>query len=140
MNTRWLRAFPGFFLLMLTMRALAQAPAPAADVAPVPAPAPAAAVPASVVKVGDENKRAFGKIVDTDIGDNGCYLTLKDGKGAEFIELGKLEFCTQKPSLKGKDVHLTYKLETLPATSCNGDPKCKKTENVAFVVEVKVQN
>ena len=67
-----------------------------------------------------------------------CYLTLKDEKGAEFIEIGKFEICTQKPPLKGKRVALAYSLETIQATTCYGDPKCKKTETVPLVVGVKI--
>lgn len=138
MNAKWMSTILIFTGLLAGSTAYAQAPAPV----PAPAPAPAAepAPPPSVVKIGNENKRTVGTVVDTDTGDLACYLTLKDGKGSEFIEAGKAEFCTQKPPLKGKEVRLTYKLETLPASSCNGDPKCTKTETIPFVIEVKVLN
>jgi hypothetical protein len=137
--------------------AFAQTPPPAA-VAPAAAPAatPAAASPATpaaapappappaivykegVIKVGSEMKQTLGQMTDVDKGDNGCYLTLKDEKGAEFIEVGKFEICSQKPPLKGKKVALAYSLETIQAASCYGDPKCKKTEVVPLVIGVKI--
>lgn len=93
-----------------------------------------------VVKVGDEMKETLGRVTDVDKADNGCYLTLRNDKNNEIIELGKMEFCTQKPSLKGKKVELEYRMETVQAASCYGDPKCKKTEVVPLVVAVKVLN
>jgi len=103
-----------------------------------PAAAPAVVYKEGVIKVGDAMKQTIGKVADVDKGDNGCYLTLKDDKGVEFIEVGKFEFCSQKPSLKGKKVALAYSVETIQAASCYGDPKCKKTEVVPLVVGVKV--
>jgi hypothetical protein len=49
-----------------------------------------------------------------------------------------MELCTRKPSLKGKKVELEYKMETVQAESCYGDPKCKKTETVPLAVAAKV--
>ena len=135
-----------------TIQAVAQtsAPAPAAPAIPAVAAPPAApgvvappAAPAvvykeGVIRVGTEMKQTLGTMTDVDKGDNGCYLTLKDEKGAEFIEIGKFEICTQKPPLKGKRVALAYSLETIQATTCYGDPKCKKTETVPLVVGVKI--
>jgi hypothetical protein len=112
--------------------------APAAQGAAVPPAAPAIVYKEGVIKVGTEMKQTLGTMADVDKGDNGCYLTLKDEKGAEFIEIGKFEICTQKPPLKGKRVALAYSLETIQATSCYGDPKCKKTETVPLVVGVKI--
>ena len=90
-----------------------------------------------VVKVGEEMKETLGRITDLDKGDNGCFLILRNDKNGELIELGKMEFCSQK-QLKGKKVELEYKMETVQAASCYGDPKCKKTETVPLVVGVKV--
>ena len=123
--------------------------APVAAQTPTPAPAPsvpaAAAVPAppvtykdGMIKIGDESKQTQGRVTDVDKGDNGCFLTFKDEKGREHIELGKFELCSQKPSLKGKRVELAYSVETIQAASCYGDPKCKKTETVPLVVGVKI--
>jgi hypothetical protein len=82
-------------------------------------------------------KETLGRITDLDKGDNGCFLILRNDKNGELIELGKMEFCSQK-QLKGKKVELEYKMETVQAASCYGDPKCKKTETVPLVVGVKV--
>ncbi len=123
--------------------ALAQTPptAPAAPVAPTP-PAPPAA-PAlvykdGVVKVGNDLKQTRGRVTDVDKGDNGCYLTIRNEKNNEFIEVGVYPICTQKPPLKGKQVELTYSMETIQAGECYGDPKCKKTETVPVVTAVKI--
>ena len=141
-----------FLMLLSSILATAQAPAPA-SIAPSTPTVPAApgAVPGTepakpaevvykdgVIKIGSEFKKSIGVVTDVDKGDNGCYLTLKDDKGLEFIEVGKFEICTQKPPLKGKRVALAYSIETIQAASCYGDPKCKKTETIPVVVGVKI--
>ena len=119
--------------------AAAAAAAPAAAPTPAATPAPPAVVyKEGVIKVGGEMKQTLGHLTDVDKGDNGCYLTLKDEKGKEFIEVGKFEICSQKPPLKGNKVALAFSLETIQAASCYGDPKCKKTETVPLVVGVKI--
>ncbi len=139
-------------MLLASILAAAQAPTPT-PVAPSPSTVPAAAgaVPGTepakpaevvykdgVIKIGSEFKKSIGVVTDVDKGDNGCYLTLKDDKGLEFIEVGKFEICSQKPPLKGKRVALAYSVETIQAASCYGDPKCKKTETIPVVVGVKI--
>ncbi len=109
---------------------------PAGEAAPAPA-APAKVPRPGVVKIGDEMKETLGRITDLDKGDNGCFLILRNDRNSEIIELGKMEFCSQK-QLKGKKVELEYKMETVQAATCYGDPKCKKTETVPLVVGVKV--
>ena len=141
--------FVATLLSTLSTVAMGQAPS-----SPAPAPTPgtpvAATLPAAapvppaktyrdgVVKVGEEMKETLGRVTDLDKADNGCFLILRTDKNNELIELGKLEFCTQKPSLKGKKVELEYRMETVQAGSCYGDPKCKKTETLPYVVSVKV--
>ena len=110
----------------------------AAEKAAAAAAPPAKVYREGVVKVGDEMKDTLGKVTDVDKGDNGCFITMRNEKNNEIIELGKMEFCTQKPSLKGKKVALEYRMETVQAASCYGDPKCKKTEVVPLIVAVKV--
>lgn len=112
---------------------------PLAPIAPAGAPTAAGqkTFRPGVVKVGEEMKETLGRITDLDKGDNGCFLILRNDKNGELIELGKMEFCSQK-QLKGKKVELEYKMETVQAASCYGDPKCKKTETVPLVVGVKV--
>ena len=105
---------------------------------PSAAPAPTKTYRAGLVKIGEEMKETLGRVTDLDKADNGCFLILRNDKNGELIELGKMEFCTQKPSLKGKNVELEYRLETVQASTCYGDPKCKKTETLPYVVSVKV--
>ena len=125
------------FTLPLAPTAVAQTAAtpPPATAAPS---APAVVYKEGVVKVGNEMKQTLGKVTDVEKGDNGCYLTLKSPGGGDLIELGKFELCRQKSSLMGKRVALVFSMETIQAESCYGDPKCKKTETVPLVVDVKI--
>ncbi|MBL8510255.1 MAG: hypothetical protein JNM52_01300 [Betaproteobacteria bacterium] len=114
----------------------APATAPAAEPAPPPPPEPK--LREGIVKVGSVLKKSIGRLTDVDAGDNGCYITLKDDKGDEFIEITELAFCKKKPSLIGKRVELEYRMETIRASSCGNDPKCKKTTTEPFVVNITV--
>lgn len=127
----------------------AQAPAVAPPVPPpatASAPADAAPVqpaqPANTgsVKFGKETKITLGKVIDVERADNGCLINFKNDKGDEFIELGLPKFCALKPPLKGKKIEMEYRMETVPASECAGNSKCKKTESLPIVVEVKVLN
>ena len=115
-------------------------PSPAAPVAPAATPpaAPALVYKDGVVKVGSELKQSRGRVTDVDKGDNGCYLTLRNEKNNEFIEVATFEICTQKPPLKGKQVEMVYTMETIQAGDCYGDPKCKRTETVPVITAVKI--
>ncbi len=115
--------------------ATAPAVAPAAASATLPTPPPAKA--STVVSFGKVNKQTVGKITDLDKGDNGCYITFNDDKKNEFVEVGTPEMCSISPSPKGKRVEMTYKVETIPATSCGDDKKCTKTETLPIVIAIK---
>ena len=141
LTLRSLIAVAGLIPMLLSAQTPLAQPS-ASEAAPtVPAaaspPAPAKTLRQGVVKVGDEMKETLGRVTDLDKGDNGCFLILRNDRNGELIELGKMEFCSQK-QLKGKKVELEYKMETVQAASCYGDPKCKKTETVPLVVGVKV--
>ena len=130
-------------VLLHPQLASAQTPpsAPAAEVAPtIPAPpaAPSLVYKEGVIKVGSELKQTRGRVTDVDKGDNGCYLTIRNEKNNEFIEVGVYPICMQKPPLKGKQVELTYSMETIQAGDCYGDPKCKRTETIPVVTSVKI--
>lgn len=128
--------------LLPPQHAFAQTPpsAPTAPVAPTPAPPPAPALVSKegVIKVGNDLKQTRGRVTDVDKGDNGCYITMRNEKNIEYIEVGVYPICMQKPPLKGKQVELTYSMETIQAGDCYGDPKCKKTETVPVVTAVKI--
>ena len=85
-------------------------------------------------------KATLGKVTDVEKADNGCLIEFKSDKGEPQIELGLAKFCTQKPPLKGRQVELEYRLETVQASECAGNAKCKKTETLPVIVEVKVLN
>ncbi|MEO8102391.1 MAG: hypothetical protein ABI790_07690 [Betaproteobacteria bacterium] len=144
MNTRHLLFTCALCAVAVAEFAAAQAGTPAppatplAALTPPPPPAPAVVYKEGVVKVGNEFKQTLGTMTDVDKGDNGCYLTLKGAAGGELIEVGKFELCRPKSPLIGKRVQLVYSFEAIQAASCYGDPKCKKTETVPLVVDVKI--
>jgi hypothetical protein len=116
----------------------AQTPAPApANPAEAPKAAPPAP-PSTVITIGKERKQTVGKISDLDKGDNGCYVVFMDDKKNEFVEVGTFDLCAMSPSPKGKRAEFTYKVETIPASSCGGDKKCTKTETLAIITAIKV--
>lgn len=92
----------------------------------------------ATVKVGNATKIAVGTVTSLDNGDIACYVHLRDDAGKSFTEKADFDICFQKPSLVGKRVTLTYKLEKVMAASCQGDPDCKKTDTVPLIVAVKI--
>jgi hypothetical protein len=123
---------------------MAQTPPPAAPVAAPPAPPPAATAPAApppppaqepIQKIGKETKLAMGKVLDVEKQDNGCLINFISDKKQDAIELGLPEFCTKKPSIKGQTLHFIYKMQSVLADECLGNPKCKKMEERAVIVE-----
>jgi hypothetical protein len=123
---------------MSNAQAPATAPtAPASAPTATPTPPPAPAKTSTVVSFGKVNKQSVGTITDLDKGDNGCYITFVDDKKNEFVEVGTLEMCNILPSPKKKRVEMTYKMETIPATSCGDDKKCTKTETLPIITAIK---
>jgi hypothetical protein len=117
----------------------AQTPPPATAVpAETPKASPPAPPPSTVITLGKERKQTVGKITDLDKGDNGCYVVFVDEKKNEFVEVGTFDLCAISPSPKGKRAEFTYKVETIPASSCGGDKKCTKTETLAIITSIKV--
>jgi hypothetical protein len=117
----------------------AQTPPPPAPASPAEAPKAAPPAPTStVITIGKERKQTVGKISDLDKGDNGCYVVFMDDKKNEFVEVGTFDLCAMSPSPKGKRAEFTYKVETIPASSCGGDKKCTKTETLAIITAIKV--
>lgn len=113
-------------------------PAPTPATTPAPTPAPVMVPNEGVVKVGKTLKQTRGRVTDIDKGDNGCYITLRDDKKNELIEVGAFAICTQKPPIIGKLVEMTFNMESIQAGDCYGDPKCKRTEEVPLVTSVKI--
>ena len=148
MNPRTLLRTPfiaAIATLLIAPHAFSQTPPPEPGAPATPPPAPAAPPAApkmvpheGVVKIGGALKQTRGRVTDVDKGDNGCYITFRDDKKNELIEVGKFELCAQKPPLKGKQVEMEYNMETIQAGECYGDPKCKKTETIPVIVSVKI--
>ena len=138
-NRLKLRTTAAATMAAIFLSPLLQAQAPSAPSAPAtPAAPPEVVYKDGVIKVGSELKQTRGRVTDVDKGDNGCYLTLRNEKNNEFIEVGLFPICMQKPPLKGKQVELTYAIETIQAGDCYGDPKCKRTETLAIITTVKI--
>ena len=97
----------------------------------------AADVASGTVKIANETKQTSGLLTALESGDVACYLTLKDGKGKEFTEMASFEIC-EMTQLVGKRLRLSYRIESVIADSCQGDPACKDTRKVALVSAVKV--
>ena len=146
MKTRLMFRFDAVAIiaLLLSPQLYSQTPPPlptppAPPTAPtVPAAPPVMVYKDGVIKVGNDLKQTKGRVTDVDKGDNGCYLTLRNEKNNEYIEVGLFPICMQKPPLKGKQVELTYNMETIQAGDCYGDPKCKRTETIPVVTVVKI--
>lgn len=92
----------------------------------------------ATVKVGNATKIAVGTVTSLDNGDIACYVHLRDDSGKVFTEMADFDICFQKPSLIGKRVTLTYKLEKVMAASCQGNPDCTKTDTVPLIVSAKI--
>ncbi|MBL8520984.1 MAG: hypothetical protein JNK75_09955 [Betaproteobacteria bacterium] len=107
--------------------------APAAEPAPPPPPPPPAQEPTQ--KIGKEIKLAMGKVLDIERQDNGCLINFVNDKKQDAIELALPEFCVRKPPLKGQTLHFIYKMMTVLADECLGNPRCKKMEERPVIVE-----
>lgn len=94
-------------------------------------------VVSNTVKIGNETKQTSGLLTALQSGDVACYLTLKDDKGKEFTEMALFEICDMT-KLVGKRLRLSYRIESVIADSCQGDPECKDSRKVALVSAVKV--
>jgi hypothetical protein len=89
------------------------------------------------VSVGNMTKHAFGTPVSFQTDDKGCLVTFEDDRGRPFRELADSDLCAQEKALKGKRLALTYKATRVQSPSCQGDPDCKKSDQVVLVVAVK---
>lgn len=89
------------------------------------------------VGIGNMTKNAFGTPVSFQNGDRGCLITFEDDRGRPFRELADFDLCAQEKALKGKRLALTYTATRVQSPSCQGDPDCKKTDQVVLIVAVK---
>ena len=95
------------------------------------------AVAQDTVTVGGEKKRAFGTPTAFQNGDTACFVTLKDDRGVTFEEPADFDLCASEKSLKGKRLALTYKTARVLATSCQGNPDCKKSDTIVLIASAK---
>jgi len=92
----------------------------------------------ATVKVGKETKPAQGTVMDLNMGDATCGITLKTDDGKESFEQSDYSFCTDPKKYVGKRVALTYKIEKVQAESCQGRPECTKSDLIPIVVGMKL--
>ena len=79
-----------------------------------------------------------GSITRQEIGDTGCYLTLRSDTGSVTTQIADFELCTRHPKLPGKNVELGFTLKQVMDESCGGNPDCKKTRRVPVATTVKI--
>jgi hypothetical protein len=89
------------------------------------------------VKVANETKNAFGTVTEMNVYNFACYIGFTDDQGADFTESAELGFCKDPDKFDSKRYALTYKLSKIQAESCQGDPKCTKTDTVPLIVGMK---
>ena len=88
------------------------------------------------VKIGNETKKSNGLLTALQSGDVACYLTLKDKNGTAFTEMAIFEICEMQ-KMVGKRVRLSYRIESVIADSCQGNPECQDTRKVALVSAIR---
>lgn len=125
-------------VLALTLAACGpSAETPDADVTPVDAqPAPMTVVDSTsgdtlligAAQVSDEQVTVTGLTQ----GDRACYMDVR-GPGGARTETADFEFC-ERDDLIGQTVTLTFIPTQIQASSCNGDPDCRDTEEVRMVI------
>lgn len=90
---------------------------------------------AATITIGGQAKNTTGTLLTVNQGDISCYLELRDDAGKVFHESGSFELCNNK--LKGQRVQLGYSMQNVQASSCQGDPSCKKSERIALVTSMR---
>lgn len=101
-------------------------------------PLAGAADATATVKVGSETKKTSGIVTALHNGDVACLVMLKGDDGVEFAEAADFGICSQTPSLVGKRVSLKYQVANVMASSCQGDPDCKKSDRIALISEATI--
>jgi hypothetical protein len=123
-----------------------QAKAPAAvppstrQGASTPPPAPMPAATPAIVKVGPHTKPAVARIVSSEMGDRGCYMSIVDDSGVTTQEIADFDLCAPNPPPKGRRLALTWRIERVLAASCQGDVDCKKRDIVPMIVGARPLN
>lgn len=83
--------------------------------------------------VHGESKLTAGTLRSATNGDIACYLELTDDAGQPFSEMADFDLCTGAEALVGQRVKLHYTLAKVQAASCQGDPDCSASDEVALV-------
>lgn len=82
-------------------------------------------------------KRTTGTLERLVGGDAACYLEMRDEAGRAFTEPGDFGICARDPSPAGRRVQLAWGVADVQSPSCQGNPRCTKTERVALVTGLR---
>lgn len=91
------------------------------------------AIGADTVRIGGEDKPAFGRLVSATAGDVACYLEFSDAQGESFSEMATFEVCENAEPQVGLWLSLAYEVGQVMADSCEGNPDCTESESKALV-------
>lgn len=83
--------------------------------------------------VHGESKYIAGTLRSATNGDIACYLELSDDAGQPFSEMADFDLCIGAETLVGQRVKLHYTVAKVQAASCQGDPDCSASDEVALV-------
>jgi hypothetical protein len=86
-----------------------------------------------MVRVGDHTKLAVATVLDRQAGDAACYLTLRDDQGQAVVERADFAVCEAEEEPVGLRVELRWRVGTVMADDCEGDPDCRRTQRVALI-------
>jgi hypothetical protein len=92
---------------------------------------PSAAQPRTTVR--GESKYSAGTLRSATNGDIACYLEFSDDAGQPFSEMADFDLCIGAEALVGQRLRLHYTVAKVQAASCQGDPDCSATDEVALV-------
>lgn len=90
------------------------------------------------VQVGTESLPTHGVLVSSVAGDVACYLDLIDDDGVRWSQMADFSLCESTEEVEGSRVALQYELGNVLADSCQGNPDCGETQQVALAVGLNV--
>jgi hypothetical protein len=74
-----------------------------------------------------------GLLQGTENGDIACYLRLRDDHGRSRVWMAEFEICERAGRMIGRHVNLTWKPGRVPHPACQGNPDCRRSQQVMLV-------